>query len=52
MEARGFGGRHRTWARPSTYSGIDAWVYLAGVVIAVGSVGAAMAAGTWNPIWQ
>ncbi|GAA1622476.1 energy-coupling factor transporter transmembrane component T family protein [Georgenia ruanii] len=51
MEARGFGTGPRTWARPSTFSGLDLWVGTAGVVLAAAAVGAAVAAGTWNPIW-
>ena len=31
MEARGFGGASRTWARESTYSALDVWVLLGGV---------------------
>lgn len=51
MEAKGFGAQERTWARESTYSRVDAWVVLAGVVLAALSVGAAVALGTWNPVW-
>ncbi|HEY8718822.1 energy-coupling factor transporter transmembrane component T [Pengzhenrongella sp.] len=51
MEARGFGGAQRTWARASTYSRIDVWVYAGGVLASAAAILAAMAAGTWNPIW-
>ncbi|MBO1267865.1 energy-coupling factor transporter transmembrane component T family protein [Arthrobacter cavernae] len=48
MEARGFGGRRRTWARESTYSLLDVWVLLGGVAIAAAAVLAAGWAGTWS----
>jgi energy-coupling factor transport system permease protein len=51
MEARGFGGASRTWARVSTYSVLDIWVVLGGVFIAAGAVAAALWAGTWHMVW-
>lgn len=51
MEARGFGGTQRTWARASTYSRVDAWVCAFGMLVCVAAVTAALAAGTWNPLW-
>lgn len=48
MEARGFGGATRTWARESTFSGLDVVVAAVGLVIAAGAVTAAVLAGTWN----
>ncbi|WP_051478984.1 energy-coupling factor transporter transmembrane component T [Arthrobacter sp. H5] len=48
MEARGFGGRERTWARESTFSAVDGGVALAGVVISAAAVLTAVYAGTWN----
>ncbi|MHA7208548.1 energy-coupling factor transporter transmembrane component T family protein [Arthrobacter sp. MDT1-65] len=48
MEARGFGGGPRTWARTSTFSGLDAVVAGVGLLIAAGAVTAAVLAGTWN----
>lgn len=48
MEARGFGAGPRTWARESTFSGIDVVVAVAGVLIAALAVTAAVLAGTWN----
>ncbi|MGY2744809.1 energy-coupling factor transporter transmembrane component T family protein [Arthrobacter sp. UYCu723] len=51
MEARGFGGAQRTWARPSTFSILDAWVLLGGLGIAAAAVAAALAAGTWNLVF-
>ncbi len=52
MEARGFGGGPRTWARESTYSLLDVWVVLGGLVIAAGAVLAAVGAGTWSFVWR
>lgn len=51
MEARGFGGSQRTWARTSTYSILDVWVLLGGLGIAVASAAAALGAGTWNMVF-
>src|SRR6476660_5165976 len=51
MEARGFGGASRTWARDSTYSRLDVWVMGGGVLIAGCALGAALAAGRWNMVW-
>ena len=51
MEARGFGGAARTWARPSTFSGLDVWVLLGGLGIAAAAVAAALGAGTWNLVF-
>ncbi|MCU1562697.1 MAG: energy-coupling factor transport system permease protein [Arthrobacter sp.] len=51
MEARGFGGAQRTWARPSAFSGLDVWVLLGGLGIAAAAVAAALGAGTWNMVF-
>jgi energy-coupling factor transport system permease protein len=51
MEARGFGGGRRTWARESTYSALDLWVLAAGVLMAAAAFVAAIWAGTWNMVW-
>lgn len=51
MEARGFGGGTRTWARESTYSRLDAWVLGGGVLMAGAACAAAVWAGTWNMVW-
>ena len=48
MEARGFGSGERTWARASTFSRIDLWVFAYGVGLAAAAVWAAVAAGTFN----
>ncbi|GAC1449539.1 MAG: energy-coupling factor transporter transmembrane component T [Pseudarthrobacter sp.] len=52
MEARGFGTGQRTWARESTYSLLDIWVVLGGVLIAAAAVVAASGMGTWNFVWR
>jgi energy-coupling factor transport system permease protein len=52
MEARGFGGGQRTWARESTYSLLDVWVLVGGVVIAAAAVLTAVGAGTWSFVWR
>lgn len=51
MEARGFGGGPRTWARPSTFSLLDLWVVGGGVLVAGLALFAAVTAGTWNMVW-
>jgi energy-coupling factor transport system permease protein len=51
MEARGFGGAERTWARPSTFSILDLWVLLGGAGVAAAALAAALAAGTWNLVF-
>lgn len=52
MEARGFGGRRRTWARESRFGAIDGWVLAGGVVLAGVATGIAVALHTWNPVWN
>ncbi|APF41914.1 cobalt transporter [Neomicrococcus aestuarii] len=52
MEAKGFGGHHRTWARPSTFSLLDLWVLLGGLALGALAVWAAVSAGTWNVVWM
>jgi energy-coupling factor transport system permease protein len=51
MEARGFGGGKRTWARESTFSPLDLGVVAGGVLVAGLALFAALAAGTWNMVW-
>jgi energy-coupling factor transport system permease protein len=51
MEARGFGGGQRTWARESTFSTLDLGVVAGGVLVAGLALFAALAAGTWNMVW-
>ncbi len=52
MEARGFGGGSRTWARESTYSLLDAWVLAGGLLVAGLAVAAALSAGTGSMVWR
>lgn len=51
MEARGFGGPHRTWARPSTVGRADALLLLITAVVVTLALGVAVAAGTFHPVW-
>jgi len=52
MESRGFGtDRPRTWARPSRFGAGDVALVLAGLVVAMVAVSAAVLAGTWNPVF-
>jgi energy-coupling factor transport system permease protein len=51
MEARGFGGAERTWARESTFSRLDAWVLIGGILLSGAAVLAARQAGTWHFVW-
>ena len=48
MEARGFGGSTRTWARPSRMRPADWAVVAAGVLLGVAATAAGVAAGTWR----
>lgn len=48
MEARGFGGDRRTWARPSRLRPSDAVVVAGAAVIAAVATAAGVAAGTWH----
>ncbi|WP_394552328.1 energy-coupling factor transporter transmembrane component T family protein [Agromyces sp. MMS24-JH15] len=52
MEARGFGSDHpRTWARPSPVGWPDAVLIVLAALIAAVSIAAAVAAGTFHPVW-
>jgi energy-coupling factor transport system permease protein len=49
MESRGFGASpHRTWARPSRFTGSDAVVVLGGIALTGLATAAGVAAGTWE----
>ncbi len=48
MEARGFGGSRRTWARESVLRRGDAVVVAGGLAIAAAATAAGVAAGTWR----
>jgi len=51
MEARGFGGQQRTWARESRLGIIDVWVLAGGVMITGAATATAVVLQTWNPVW-
>jgi len=48
MEARGFGGSARTWARPSRLRPADLLVVAGAAAIALAATAAGVAAGTWR----
>lgn len=48
MEARGFGDRPRTWARPSTLGWRDAVLVATSAAVALAAVGAAVATGSFR----
>ncbi|WP_072313734.1 energy-coupling factor transporter transmembrane component T family protein [Agrococcus sp. Marseille-P2731] len=52
MEARGFGGPERTWARPSTVGRADAALLLLVVVVTALAIGVSLATGAFRPVWQ
>ncbi|MCH1882808.1 energy-coupling factor transporter transmembrane component T [Agrococcus sp. ARC_14] len=52
MEARGFGGPERTWARPSTVGRADLLMLLLAIAVAALALGVSLAAGSFRPVWQ
>ena len=52
MEARGLRRGRADLGAASTFSGLDVWVLLGGLVIAAAAVAAAMGAGTWNLVFS
>lgn len=52
MEARGFGGPTRTWARPSTVGQADAALLILAVAVAALAIGVSVAAGSFRPVWE
>ncbi|KAA6433113.1 energy-coupling factor transporter transmembrane protein EcfT [Agrococcus sediminis] len=52
MEARGFGGAERTWARPSTVGRADALLLILAIAVAATAIGASLAAGSFAPVWE
>lgn len=51
MEAKGFGGRQRTWARTAVFTARDAGLVAGGLLLGAAATAAATAAGTWNLVW-
>lgn len=51
MEAKGFGGSRRTWARTARFAWRDAGLVTAGLALGAAAMFAAMATGTWNLVW-
>ncbi|GEK78712.1 energy-coupling factor transporter transmembrane component T family protein [Agrococcus baldri] len=52
MEARGFGGPERTWARPSTLGRADLVLLVITVVIVGLALGASLTTGAFRPVWE
>ncbi|MFJ6113619.1 energy-coupling factor transporter transmembrane component T family protein [Agrococcus sediminis] len=52
MEARGFGGAERTWARPSTVGRADALLLILAIAVAATAIGVSVAAGSFAPVWE
>ncbi|MCR8671847.1 energy-coupling factor transporter transmembrane protein EcfT [Agrococcus sp. HG114] len=52
MEARGFGGPERTWARPSALGRPDAVLVLVVALVTLLAIGTSIATGTFAPVWQ
>lgn len=51
MEAKGFGGTHRTWARTATFSWRDGALVAGGLSLGVVATAAALLTGAWNLVW-
>ncbi|WP_405218254.1 energy-coupling factor transporter transmembrane component T family protein [Agrococcus sp. Ld7] len=52
MEARGFGGPERTWARPSTVGRADLVLLVITVAITALAIGVSLATGSFRPVWE
>ncbi|HET8867861.1 MAG TPA: energy-coupling factor transporter transmembrane component T [Agrococcus sp.] len=52
MEARGFGGPERTWARPSTVGRADLALLIVAIAVAALAIGVSLAAGSFRPVWE
>ncbi len=48
MEARGFGGLHRTWARESRFGAAEWLVVASGALVGAAAIVAAVVTGEWN----
>ncbi|WP_394940191.1 energy-coupling factor transporter transmembrane component T family protein [Psychromicrobium sp. YIM B11713] len=51
MEARGFGGKARTWARESSFSPRDLLILCYGVAVSALAIAVSVAWGAWNVVW-
>lgn len=52
MEARGFGGPQRTWARPSTLGRADLVLLLVALAVVALAIGVSLATGSFRPLWE
>lgn len=52
MEARGFGGPVRTWARPSTLGRADLVLLIVTAVVVALALGTSLATGWFRPVWE
>lgn len=52
MEARGFGGPERTWARSSTVGRADLALLNVAIAVAALAIGVSLAAGSFRPVWE
>ncbi|WP_347757062.1 energy-coupling factor transporter transmembrane component T [Agrococcus sp. ProA11] len=52
MEARGFGGPDRTWARESTVGRADLVLLVVTVAVATLAIGVSLATGSFRPVWE
>ncbi|MGO2002824.1 ATP-binding cassette domain-containing protein [Arthrobacter rhombi] len=51
MEAKGFGGAHRTWARTASFSWRDGAMVSGGLTLGAVATTAAVLTGAWNLVW-
>lgn len=51
MEAKGFGGSQRTWARTASFSRRDAGLVAGGLTLGALATTAAVLTGSWNLVW-
>lgn len=51
MEARGFGGKERSWARESVFSGRDLLIVAFGIAVSALAVFISINVGAWNVVW-
>lgn len=51
MEAKGFGGAHRTWARTASFAWRDGALVAGGLALGAVATAAALLTGSWNLVW-